>query len=229
MDLDIICQNCCFFFLDSEDIDFGVCMKDEAFEPFIDEILENDNFSCCYEMYLQKRFEGKREACDQFEEPEVLEIPEGEDISAYIAYENLKHQNVDEIIKYLYSSDADLVKKAISAISTYVYIGNMGAYEGLISYYESLGPAEGLDDVYLRIEMIDMLIRYESEKRTIEAYINELARTPSNNTTRKLYTLILKRLSRCPAEIVSGLLIELLNKQQYSYKIRKRILEVAGL
>lgn len=229
MDIDKICQNCSFFFLDRGDIDLGVCILDEAFEPFIDQILENDDFSSCYKLYLQKRFAGEKEACDKFEEPEIIDIPEGEDINAYITIENLKHQNVDEITKYLHSSDPDLVKKAISAISTYVYIGNMDAYEGLISYYESLGPAEALDDVNLRLEMIDMLNRYESEQRTIEAYINELARTPSNNTTRKLYTLILKRLSLCPAEIVSGMLIELLDKQQYGYKIRKRILEVAGL
>lgn len=229
MDLDNICQNCSFFFPDREDIDSGVCILDEAFEPFMDQILENDDFSSCYNLYLQKRFEGQKEACDKFEEPEILDIPEGEDIIAYLTVENLKHQNVDEIIKYLHSSDPDLVKKAISAISTYVYIGNMDAYEGLISYYESLGPAQDLDDVNLRIRVIDMLNRYESEPRTMEAYINELARTPSNNTTRKLYTLILKRLSYCPAEIVSGMLLELLNKKQYSYKIRKRILEVAGL
>ena len=229
MDLDRICQNCSSFFQASEDIYLGVCLNDESFNPFAEEILENGDFSCCYEVYLQKRFDGGKEACDQYEEPDIVEIPEGEDIYAYITYENLKHQNVEEIIQYLYSSDVDLVKKAISAISTYVYIGNVGAYEGLINFYASLGPAEGLDDVYLRMKVIDMLSRYESERKTIEAYVNELARTPSNNTTRKLYTLILERLSRCPAEIVSGLLLELLNKQQYSYKIRKRILEVAGL
>ena len=56
----------------------GVCINDEAFKPFWDDdgIIENFDFSSCYEIYLEKRFDGEREACDQFEEPEILDIPE---------------------------------------------------------------------------------------------------------------------------------------------------------
>jgi len=72
-----------------------------------------------------------------------------------------------------------------------------------------------------------MLSSKESEKNTIDAYVNELARTPSNNTTRQLYTEILKRLSRCPYEMVQEPLLELLGKRKYSYKIKNRIMDVA--
>jgi len=229
MELDKICQNCSYFFQDSRDTDLGICVNDEAFEPFLDEIMENADFSNCYEIYLKKRFDGGKEACDQYEEPEIIEIPDDEDINAYILHEKLKHQNVDEIIKYFYSSDNEIVKKAISSISTYVFIGNKGAYEGLINYYMGLGPAESLEDVYMRMKIVDILSTKESERKTIEAYVNELARTPSNNTTRQLYSLLLKRLSMCPEEIVRGMLLELLGKRQYSYKIRKRIMEIAGI
>lgn len=229
MSFDRICQNCSSFFQDSEDMDLGVCLNDEVFQPFLDEIINNEDFSSCYELYKQKRYDGRKKACEQYEEPEFMEIPEGEDISTYIHYEALKHQNVEEIVNYLYSSDMALVKNAISAISTYVYIGNRSAYEGLLNYYLGLGPAESLDDVHIRMKIIDMFSRYESERATIEAYVNELARTPSNNTTRQLYSLVLKRLNWCPHEIVHGLLLELLGKQKYSYKIRKRIMDVAGI
>lgn len=229
MDLERICQNCSSFFMDSENMDLGACLNDEAFEPFMVNIIENENFSSCYELYLQKRYDGSREACERYEEPEFIEVPEGVDISAYIHYEVLKHQSVEEIVRFLYNPDLALVKNAISAISTYVYIGNRDAYEAVLNYYQSLGPAESLDDVNMRMELINMLSRYESEIRTIEAYVNELKRTPSNNTTRKLYSLVLERLKWCPNDIVFELILELLNKQQYSYKIKKRIMEVAGI
>jgi len=224
-----ICQNCSSFFHDSRDTDLGICLNDEVFEPFLDEIIENADFSNCYDLCLKKRFDGRKEACDQYEEPEIIEIHDDEDFNAYILHEKLKHQNVDEIIKYFNSSDKEIVKKAISAISTYVFIGNRGAYEGLINYYMGLGPAESLEDVYIRIKIVDILSTKESERDTVEAYVNELTRTPSNNTTRQLYSLVLKRLSMCPVEIVRELLLELLDKRQYSYKTRKRIMEIAGI
>lgn len=39
---DKICQNCSSFFQDSRDFntDFGICLDDEVFEPFLDEILD---------------------------------------------------------------------------------------------------------------------------------------------------------------------------------------------
>jgi hypothetical protein len=231
MELDKICQNCSSFIQDSNDlvIGLGICVEDEVFEPFLDEIMENADFSNCYEIYQKKRFNGEMEACDQYAEPEIIEIPEGEDIRGYLIYENMKTQNVDEIIKYFYDSNLMIVNNAVSAISAYVHIGNKGAYEGLINYYMGLGPAESLEDVHLRIKIVDILSTRESENNTIAAYVNELARTPSNNTTRKLYSLILERLGKCPEDMTYRPLLELLEKRQYSYKIRKRIMEIAGI
>jgi hypothetical protein len=62
MELDRICQNCSSFFQDSRDTDLGICLNDEVFEPFLDEIMENADFSNCYDIYLKKRFDGGKEA-----------------------------------------------------------------------------------------------------------------------------------------------------------------------
>ncbi|MEA4903159.1 hypothetical protein [Desulfitobacterium sp.] len=231
MELNKICQNCNSFFQDIKelDIDFGVCLMDSAFEPFMDEVVENADFSCCRELYLKKRFDGAREVCENYEEIEVVDISDDEDINPYIHSEKMKHQNVDEVIKYFYDADNTIVNNAISTISMYVHIGNEKAYKGLIDYYVSLGPAESLEDVYLRLKIVDILTSKESEKNTIKAYVNELARTPSNNTTRQLYTEILKRLSRCPSEMVQEPLMDLLEKKKFSYKIKNRIMEAARI
>ena len=53
----------------------------------------------------------------------------------------------------------------------YVYLGNKGAFEGLLKYYLSLGPAEKLEDVHLRMGIIEVLQRYEDDdERIIKAY-----------------------------------------------------------
>jgi hypothetical protein len=223
---DSSCQNCTFFHQDSDDWDYGICTNNEIFEPYIDEIFESDNFSCCRELYLQNRVEGVRDACEQFEEIECMDIPEGVDIIDYLRYENLKSQNVNEVVEYLYNTNVNVVKRGLNALSTYVYNGNLDAFEILLKYYLSLGPAESLEDVYLRKDVIDILSRYESDRRVIEAYVNELERTPSNNITRQLYTLLLERLYRCYNDIVFDLLFDLLNRKKYSQKIKNRIIEV---
>ena len=226
MEIARVCQNCGSFIQNSNDLGttLGVCIMDDTFERFWDEIMEDASFSSCYEMYMQKRYDGGMDACEQFEELAIIEIQDDEDIDAYLC---MKHQNVDGIIKGLYDADHNTMTNAVSAISSYVYIGNESAYKGLIDFYMGLGPAESLEEVHARMEIVRILSSRESEKETIDAYINELARTPSNNKTRHLYTEILKRLSRCPNEMVQEPLLDLLGRKTYSYKIKNRILDVA--
>ncbi|HZK61227.1 MAG TPA: hypothetical protein VFC41_04070, partial [Anaerovoracaceae bacterium] len=94
MELDQICQNCGNFIQDCEDLrtDLGACILDDLFQPFLEEILENGDFSKCDEIYLKKRYDGKMLACSRYEELEIIEIPEGEDINAYLYVEQLKNQ-----------------------------------------------------------------------------------------------------------------------------------------
>lgn len=224
-----ICLNCCYFFQDTNDVHWGICINDEAFQPFMDGITENGDFSNCRELYQKKRYNGEIEACDQFEEPEVLDIPDGMDFKSWLWIEQMEHANVEEVVRFLYDPDQELVERAISIISTYVRIGNKDAYEGFLEYYLSLGPAESLKDVHSRIEIVEILSSCESDQRTIKAYVHELARTPSNNTTRQLYYVILKRLNHCSADLVQKLLLDLLNKRKYGSRMESRILETMNL
>ena len=54
MESDKICQNCSSVIQDSNDLraGLGVCVMDEAFDPFPDEIMENAYSLNCYELYL---------------------------------------------------------------------------------------------------------------------------------------------------------------------------------
>ncbi len=73
--LERICFNCNQFFPASmeEATEFGVCLSDEAFEPFIDEILEKSNYDNCKDLINCKKFSGEQGACEKFEEIECVE------------------------------------------------------------------------------------------------------------------------------------------------------------
>ena len=88
MEPDNICQNCSCFFEDTRDFEegLGICIEDEIFAPFIDKIMENSDFSCCYDLYLKKRFSGEKAACSHYEEPETIEISNEDDIYGYILH-----------------------------------------------------------------------------------------------------------------------------------------------
>ena len=73
--LERICFNCNYFFPSrAEATEFGICLEDKDFEPYIDELLENLNYSCCQELIQEKEFPGDKDACNQFEEAEIIDI-----------------------------------------------------------------------------------------------------------------------------------------------------------
>jgi hypothetical protein len=82
MEQDRICFYCNYFVSDTEDFEtgLGACLRDELFEPFIEDILEKSSFACCYDLYQEKRFDGGKAACLDFEEAEIIEISDEDDI-----------------------------------------------------------------------------------------------------------------------------------------------------
>lgn len=228
-----ICQNCTYFLLDSDDEpDFGACLMDIAFEDVLTQIWENGDFSCCRELYKTKRIKGDREACSEFElfNVEPLETPVGKevDLCAEAVVERIRTADVSGIVSFFYDSDLAIVKRAIRTIEKYVYLDNQQAFENLLNYYLSLGPAENLEEVHLRVEIVNILAARACKPEVARALVNELERSPSNNTTRQLYTLILDLLrSGYDGELVHALLIDLVNKRDYSPKIKQRIVDLA--
>jgi hypothetical protein len=67
-ELERICANCNYSF-PSEPFssDFAICLNDPEFESYLDDLLENQDFSGCQELVKQKRFSWEQEACPDFE------------------------------------------------------------------------------------------------------------------------------------------------------------------
>lgn len=73
--LERVCCNCNYFFPSRPEIsEYGICLEDSEFEPFIDELLENLNYSCCQDLIREKEFTGDKDACNKYEEAEFIGI-----------------------------------------------------------------------------------------------------------------------------------------------------------
>ena len=226
MEFDKICLNCSSFFREDEDFatDMGVCVNDPAFQPFEEDIWENGDFSNCHELYLEKRFNGDCEPCADYEEPEIMEVDEDDE---FPMVENLSRQDFEKYCQYIHDENTTIAENALAKMSYYIYTRNEEAYQVMLDHYRSLGPAEGLEEVHRRIKIIEVLASRGKKAEMVEVLVNELFRTQSNNTTRKLYTKILDRLSRYPVELIQDPLLDLLDKKKYSTRIKNRIQEVA--
>lgn len=239
-ELERICCNCSNFFTDVNDLDgnFGVCIKDEAFEEYLDEIFENADFSVCIDLYKEKRFDGERDVCSDYDEVEIIEDEESENGSQMTEeeldrrYEIYRTQDVDDIAKYLSSEEEKLKSKAISALLYLMNFKNQNAFYSMLNYYKNLPTVESIDDIHSRLKILDRFyyfnINQNCSNDLIEMLVGELYKMPSNNTTRQLFSSILEFLSspRGEFEIVIDKLSWLLDNRKFSPKMERNILSV---
>ena len=235
--LDRICFNCSNFFTDVNDLggNLGVCIMDKAFEEYLDEILENSDFSLCIDLYKEKRFDGNRDVCSDYEEIEIIEDEESEngnqmteeEAERYV--ESLRTQDVSHIAELLYSEEKEK-NKAISALLYYINFNNKNAFDIMLNYYKNLPPVDSVDDVHFRLKILDGFYYFNTNNDCsndlIEMLVNELYKMHSNNTTRQLFSSILKFLSGCESDIVIDKLSWLLNNRKFSPKMEQNILSV---
>lgn len=263
IELDKICQNCCYYFSDCSNLTddlrngFGVCLRNDDFNSYIEEneeIVENSDFSYCIELYQEKRFDGDREACSYFEPLEIIDTEyednedneDNEDYADNEDYETvqlddaqldrmleeyLQSKDYEKLLEMLYSSDEEEKTNALAVLFKCTYLGGKEAYSSLLKYYKTLPPVISINDTHFRMKILEVLISMqhineEYKIDLIDMLINELYKTPSNNTTRQLYTQILKFLDDCPEDIVADKLLWLLGKKKYSSKMEQNILSV---
>jgi len=235
--LDRICFNCSSFFTDVNDLggDFGVCVMDEAFEEYLDEIIENSDFSSCIDLYKEKSFDGNRDVCSDYAEIEIIEFEELEngnqmtEEEAEQYFESLRTQDVSNIAELLYSKEKEK-NKAISTLLNYIGFRNKNAFDIMLNYYRNMPLVESIDDVHFRLKILDGFYHFNANTNTnndlIEMLIDELYKMHSNNTTRQLFSSILKFLSGCESDIVIDKLTWLLNNRKFSLRMEQNILSV---
>ena len=247
-ELEPICLNCSYFFPATmeEATEYGICLYDEAFEPFIDELMENYNYNSCKELIEEKKFLGDTEACEHFEEPEEFEIDDNSHLGKELKkLKNTGKLNIDAIetavlldqiekidwktipvdkhVAQLNSPDKDKQLQAISTLGSLANLGNKKAFGQLIEYFKMLPPPSTLDEVHFKLEVFRHFEYIRNESVIIPHLINELYHIQSNNTTRQWISKILQYLEHCPINMIRDPLEKLLKEKKLSHKLKTKI------
>lgn len=249
-DLDRICCNCNYSF-PSEPFgsDFAICLNDPDLEPYVDDMLENQDFSRCQNLVKQKRFAWDREACPDFDQIELNEdIPLSSELSSAVTEladegrltaETFKqavledmidkidwsHVPVEDYVDRLNRADSlGAREKAVAGMGGLIAFENEAAFHALCNYLRELSPPTTVEETHFRVEILRYLnVRNRFEEKLGPLLVRDLFRTPSNNTTRGWYTAVFRFFENAPAHIAEEALSPMLNSPQFSYRIKKRV------
>ena len=249
-ELDKICGNCnCSFPSEPFGSDFAICLNDPDLEPYLDDMLENQDFSRCHNLIKQKRFSWEQEACPRFDPVELNEeLPLSHELTSAIAdladggrltVEMLKqavledmvdkidwtHVPVEDHMARLNRADGlETRENAIANLGGLIALGNEAAFNALYDYLRELPPPATVEETHLRIGILRCLKqRSRFEEKLAPLLVEDLFRTPSNNTTRGWYTAVFRFFEDSRADIAEEALSPVLNSPQFSYRIKKRV------
>ncbi len=252
-ELERICFNCNQFFpaCMGEAAEFGVCLNDETLDPFIDELLEDRKTDSCQKLLNRIKFSGERDACDDFEEIDEMEIddnsPMGLALSRFsetgeldleslkadmledrISNIDMKSIPVDVYASALRSSDPEERDPGITSLVGLISFGNKEAFNELFKFFKELPPPTTLPEVHFKLKLLGYLNRPDARTLLIPELIDELYQTVSNNTTRQWISEIFRFLAQCPYEEVYELLEKMLSEKIFSYRLKIRIKKILG-
>jgi len=250
-EVEAICFNCNQFFPASMDepSEFGICLDDEEFEPFLDELLVHSDYSPCQDLVDRKQFSGEQEACADFEEIEFIEIDDSSSFGRELmrlretgqldpeSFENAmleeKLRNidwstmpVDQYISKLKHSDPEKQREAISSLSAMSSLGNSEAFKVLFQFFKKLPSPETIEEVHFKRDLLRSMERSETKSILMPCLIDELYRTPSNNTTRQWISDIFRFLEYVPLSEVRGPLEKMLRHRRFSYRLKQKMKKI---
>jgi hypothetical protein len=239
------CINCNSFFPASNFLtEYGICLNDEVFEPYIEELFEKSNYDCCRGLIDKLKFDGNRTACEDFEHLESVEIDDkiAEKISeleknnkltpeslkgllleAAIKKIDWKNHPVESYLKLLQSDYKQDVISGINSLGGLISLGNENAFISLCEFYKKLPPAKSLEDVHLKIGILRKIEYKKDRKELLDCLVNEMYKTPSKNTTRSLILEIFRIMNSIPVELKRNELERMLQDKQFSYRLKTKM------
>jgi len=236
-------MNCQSYYPDrlDEATEFGICLNDSDFEPYLDELLEKQNFNCCKELIARKRFNGDREACQNFEMVEIKEDPilaeefkelvkedniDEETVKEIFIAHSLRTRSVEEYAEKLESPSSEVRLETIETLAGFASFKNKEASELLINFFRNIPPPETLEEVHFKIKVFGFVNRGKFQKELVPVLVKDLYNTSSNNTTRQWITEIFRFFQRCSIEDIREPLEKMLKEKCFSYRIKNKIKEI---
>lgn len=224
-EFEAVCQNCRCFFQDGDDYKtgLGICSMMPEFDEYMETIIEENAFESCLDFYQSKRFEGSTNTCEHFNAPEELDENELEYMKKV---EELKNADPSAVRDRLFNSSIDEQINIVKFLDIYVRFRNERVFSLLIEYFISLPVANTLPQVNHRLVVIEVLSTYPEYSLWAAPLVDELFRTPSNQTTRRLFIETLKILrSKTDDELIEKLLTSLLKSRNFAPKMREHIID----
>lgn len=198
------------------------------------------------EVIKQKKFSGEQGAREEFEELVSIEIddksPLGRKLSRLIEAGELTPESFEEALleeklrnidwttmpvdRYeaqLENASREKKREAISALAAMISLGNKEAFKVLFKFFRALRPPETVEEVHFKKEILRYLEREETRPILLPYLIDELYRTPSNNTTRQWISDIFRFLEYSPMELTRDPLGKMLKESKFSYRLKKKM------
>lgn len=252
--LERVCLNCSQFLPSSmeEATEYGICLSDQDFEPYIDGLLDGSDYSSCRNLIDSKQFLAERDACEDFDEIERIEIDDdshlGREIKRLVQSGELntktfetalfkeevrnidwKNMPIDQYVKQLKSLDKEIQNKGISSLGGMISLGNQDAFDVLFEYFKRLPPPKTIQEVHFKKDVLRQLERENTREKIVPYLIDELYKTPSNNTTRQWLTDIFRFLEYCPIGMIREPLEKMVKDKRFSYRLKKKMRGILGM
>ena len=244
-ELEKICANCNSSFpSEPYGSNYAICLNDPEFEAYLDDLLDNQDFSRCQELVKQKRFPWNQEACPDFDPMDITDgIPLSPELSSAIEQlakdreltaetlelaileDNWANMPVEQYVEKLNNADTpEAREEAVRGFGVLVNHGNRAAFDALCSYIEDLPPPTTVEQTHFRMAILrEIRQAHEFEPDLAQLLVEDLFRTPSNNTTRSWYTAVFRFFERSSLDIAEKALLPILDSPQFSYRIKKRV------
>ncbi len=249
-----VCGNCeSYHSVRHMNFEYGVCLRDEVFEQYAEDILEEnynlESMAPCLALMEDRKVSFDRESCEFFEEPEIIEIPDelAEELMPYIERGELTPETFEQLILAMQVSRVDLAtlpvepyleklngddeecrKEAITSLGSLAIQKNKEALRCLCEYYRDLPPAEVLDQVHFKMWFMHY---FKSLKRpeVLECLVEELEKTPATRTTRQLINEVFNILATFPVNQTASHLERLLKEGKFTHRRKRQIKWMLGL
>ena len=246
-----VCTNCqCSFPSEPFGSDFAICLNDPEFEPYLGDLIENQDFSRCRHLVKQKRFSWEQEACPDFDPMEdtaedvhfspelssaIEQLAEDGELTAETFEQALFEDMVNKtdwakvpVEKYVEKMNnaktLEECEKAVRSLGGLISLKNGAAFHALCDYLKDLPPPTTVEHTHFRIDILRQLEHTRSfEKKLARLLVKDLFRTPSNNITRGWFTAVFRFFEGSSADIAEKALSPMLHSPQFSYRIKKRV------
>ena len=237
-----ICFDCNQFFPEQlgETSEFGICLMDPVFEPYLDELLEGRVDTRLREIINSKKYEGDREICEAFQPIEEIEDPiltreladwmagkkSDQELREILRQYEIRNQSIEKETSLLKSLNFQVRQQALSSLCGLMSLGHQQARLLLLDFFRELPPPASLSEVHFKIDLWNRIHPFYGREELIPILIQELDRMPSNQTTRGWWTAIFRFFRACPVEKIREPLQELLHQRKFSARIKKRLNDI---